>query len=546
MHPKPQPGVRSTRSSPSTSWSTSKIPCATLGAVREGLRPGGVLALWVPAYEALFSNVDRQQGQLRRYRLSTLATQLDDAGFEIVELRYAHGPGAVAWYLHATVRRRDADRLAPGRPLRPCRRPAGPPLGEPSPTPLRSVRPLHRPPPRRGSGMSLGASVDRLRREVRDHPATALTVVAILTVAFGVRAAAVLATRDYQPLTDALNFHHIAASVSDGNGFGESMVPPAVGPTAYRAPLYPIVLAGIYEVLGIATTKARLVQALIGAGTVGLVGVVAVQLWDRRVALIAMAIAAVYPPLVIIPTSLQWEVVFVPLLLAVVAAALAYRRAPSLRSAAAVGGLIGLLTLSRETGAAMLLPAGLLMTVAAGVRGRRALAALAAAGLTAVAVVVPWTLRNAAQLDAFVPVSTSGGYTLAGMYSDAAAHRRGSPGQWTLPSDDPRLLRVLQADSHLTEVEMDSRLRREALDYLGDHPSYLGTLAYWNTIRMFDLRGPPRRAVHLAVLPVQPGPGSPRGVRLLRRGRARRRGGLHARRLGQCRGRCGWCRSSST
>jgi SAM-dependent methyltransferase len=75
-----------------------------LRALRECLRPGGRVALWVPAYEALFSDFDRRIGHHRRYRLTTIAAKVDDAGLELVEARYAHGPGAVAWFVYATMR----------------------------------------------------------------------------------------------------------------------------------------------------------------------------------------------------------------------------------------------------------------------------------------------------------------------------------------------------------------------------------------------------------------------------------------------------------
>ena len=77
-----------------------------LRALRDCLRPGGTVALWVPAYEALFSDFDRRIGHHRRYRASTLAATIDDAGLELVESRYAHGLGAVAWFLYATMRAR--------------------------------------------------------------------------------------------------------------------------------------------------------------------------------------------------------------------------------------------------------------------------------------------------------------------------------------------------------------------------------------------------------------------------------------------------------
>ena len=71
--------------------------------VYAGLRPGGCVALFVPAHEALYSPFDHVIGHHRRYRRSTLAEALTMAGFEITELRYVNVPGLFAWFLVARV-----------------------------------------------------------------------------------------------------------------------------------------------------------------------------------------------------------------------------------------------------------------------------------------------------------------------------------------------------------------------------------------------------------------------------------------------------------
>jgi len=79
-----------------------------VGALRDiaaGLRPGGTIAIWVPAHEALYSEFDRMIGHHRRYRRSTLVNALNSAGFEVVEVRYASALGAFVWFGVARVAR---------------------------------------------------------------------------------------------------------------------------------------------------------------------------------------------------------------------------------------------------------------------------------------------------------------------------------------------------------------------------------------------------------------------------------------------------------
>ncbi len=77
-----------------------------LSAIYRGLRPGGTVAVFVPAHELLYGHFDRAIGHQRRYRRSTLAQALTMAGFDLVELRYVNLPGFFAWFAVARVMHR--------------------------------------------------------------------------------------------------------------------------------------------------------------------------------------------------------------------------------------------------------------------------------------------------------------------------------------------------------------------------------------------------------------------------------------------------------
>lgn len=77
-----------------------------LRSIRAGLRPGGTLVLFVPAFEALYSDFDRMVGHYRRYRRDDLAAKVAGAGFDVLESRYVNAAGAVAWWVIARRLRR--------------------------------------------------------------------------------------------------------------------------------------------------------------------------------------------------------------------------------------------------------------------------------------------------------------------------------------------------------------------------------------------------------------------------------------------------------
>ncbi len=74
---------------------------AALRALYGGLRPEGAVVLFVPAFEALYSDFDRMVGHYRRYRRDELAGKVVQAGFDVVEARYVNCVGAVAWWVVA-------------------------------------------------------------------------------------------------------------------------------------------------------------------------------------------------------------------------------------------------------------------------------------------------------------------------------------------------------------------------------------------------------------------------------------------------------------
>lgn len=71
------------------------------------LRPGGTLLLYVPAFPALFSEMDRLVGHFRRYRKADLAAKMEQAGFQLRRAEYADSLGFPATFLYRKLGRDD-------------------------------------------------------------------------------------------------------------------------------------------------------------------------------------------------------------------------------------------------------------------------------------------------------------------------------------------------------------------------------------------------------------------------------------------------------
>jgi hypothetical protein len=335
-------------------------------------------------------------------------------------------------------------------------------------------------------------------------------VAGVLGVALAVRVIVALSlAHGYHPVNDAQGYDLIARSIANGHGYGPSAIPPAVGPSAYRAPLYPGLLAVAYFVFGHSFTVGLLEEALIGVAVVAMVGVVSAQLFSRRVAFFAMAIAALHPTLVLFGSSLMMEPLLELMTLSALAAALQHRRAPhGLLWPAVAGALLGLALETRELAVALVIPVlWLLSTARVGASaevGRHAAsgpdaaepertsprlaAPVLAVGLI-VAILAPWTIRNAVRLHTFAPISTSTGYTLSGTYNDTSAHNKQFPTIWIPPYNDPQLVHILLSRPRPSEAWTNSRTLKATYDYVKAHPGYPFRAAAWNTAGLFDLQG---------------------------------------------------------
>jgi 4-amino-4-deoxy-L-arabinose transferase-like glycosyltransferase len=308
-------------------------------------------------------------------------------------------------------------------------------------------------------------------------------VVLVLFVALVVRVAAVVATPDSGPVGDAVDYDRHAVSIAETGAFPETQFANPGGATAYRPPAYPILLGAAYKVTGHRFRAGRVVGIVLGVITVLLVLLVAEQLVDRRLALWSAGVAAVMPPLVWINGSLLSENLFIPAVLAMVLCAARFRRNRGLWLAAAAGVLLGLVVLTRSNGLVLAVPLAAGLAIGAG--SRRLIAPGIALACTAV-VMAPWTIRNAAEFDRFLPLGTQSGYTMSGQWNARAT----APGPlhtlWLAPRTVAELADPFRKPD-IDEGRLDAELRSRAIDFAWNHPAAVLDALITNMLRTFDL-----------------------------------------------------------
>jgi 4-amino-4-deoxy-L-arabinose transferase-like glycosyltransferase len=335
-----------------------------------------------------------------------------------------------------------------------------------------------------------------------------LLVAALLIGAFVIRLVYVENTY-YKAKNDAGTYNRMASNVAQYGDYHTGTGPHkgaggSRGPTAYFPPAFPYSLAVVDLIDGheaggkTAVPPERIAQAVVGTISVGLIGLVALEVFGGGVAVAAMVLAAVYPVFVELSGTLVAENLLLVFELASIWTALRARRARRPAGVfawiAATGVLTGLATLTHENAALFALPLGVAVWSVARTRatrraGLRALWAPAVLVTCACLMIVPWTIRNAVELHHFVPVSDETGITLLGTYNATSAAKRPVHYKWDLYLKIPEFKALAKTAPRYDEVQLSDKLQGLALDYIRAHPFSPLDVAFHNTLRMFELEG---------------------------------------------------------
>ena len=76
---------------------------STLAALRDRLVAGGKIAIFVPAFESIWTTLDDRVGHHRRYTIASLEEKLVAAGFEVESIEYCDSLGFLLAYLYRFI-----------------------------------------------------------------------------------------------------------------------------------------------------------------------------------------------------------------------------------------------------------------------------------------------------------------------------------------------------------------------------------------------------------------------------------------------------------
>lgn len=287
---------------------------------------------------------------------------------------------------------------------------------------------------------------------------------------------ALLSAFRYVPVGDEGEYLLLADTLLHEGKFG-------VSPTAYRLPLYPLLLAAAQGLTGVKVHAYLVLNAFLGTAAVALIYFLCRRLVNERAARISLVLSVPNPFLMTHSGDVLTENLYVPLVLAFLLVAVAAsedREGSSWFRWAVAGALLGLCNLTRPT----LLRFGLLLPVFYILferkPGSRTCGAVLAVAVS-IAFLLPWWGRNYAVFGRFIPGTTGEGFVWLGCYNDKAFHDRAFRGAWvnynTDIDDKP-----FQGKTEFERDRLASAMSREyAIAHAGEIPRTLP----WKLMRTF-------------------------------------------------------------
>ena len=301
--------------------------------------------------------------------------------------------------------------------------------------------------------------------------------------------------------TDLDAYAGIAQAVANGDGYS---TPGTTEPTAYRPPLFSLLLAATMNLVDIAWSVS-LWQVVLGVATVGLTWRLACDLGLGRSAFLAALLVAVDPILLFYGTYPMTEVCCACLTTAWCCLVVRSRRLAETATSSTIattnlltGFVFGLAVLCRPT----LWAAGALyccMVMAPTICFRRVssasrLIALFTAFVGIAVAVTPWVIRNQMVFGTPIMTTTHGGYTLLlannpTFYDEVVEQPWGVVWSGTSLAEWQQSLEAEMHDENIAgEVERDRWMSRRARQFIWEHPrtfikaSVKRWLWFWNPI----------------------------------------------------------------
>ncbi len=289
-------------------------------------------------------------------------------------------------------------------------------------------------------------------------------------VAFALRFGYILIAHTYKIRTSESNFGfgwemgRIGEAIATGRGFADPFVA-HTGPTAWEPPLYPYLIAGVFELAGVYSRLSALILLSINSCFSALtcipVFLIARKCFSERVGVWSSWLWALLPFAMFWSTRAVWETSAAAFLLAVIFwLALEMEERTGVMPWIVFGMLWGIAALTNTSLLSFLPASGLWAWRHSWKRGKPSLAGVALASIFFAATIAPWLIRNYETLGKFVFIRSNFGAELR------LGNGPGADGTWMQYLHPSQNLTALRRYEQLGELAYVAERKREALEYI--------------------------------------------------------------------------------
>jgi 4-amino-4-deoxy-L-arabinose transferase-like glycosyltransferase len=304
----------------------------------------------------------------------------------------------------------------------------------------------------------------RVWTRVRNRPLWIVSIALFLRVAWIV----IGHTYRFKSSDDNFSFGwemgRIAASLASGHGFS-SPFGPATGPTAWEPPLYPYLMAGVFQIFGIYSKASAFVllmlNSVFSALTCVPIFLIAKRMFSERVAVGAAWAWALLPNVMFWCTRAVWETSLSALLLATVFwLALTLEDRDGRLHWLEFGVLWGLIALNGTSLLSFLPAAGLWAWYRRVKKGKRSFAGVVLASVVFFACITPWLVRNYRTFGQFIFIRDNFGAELR------LGNGNGADGTLMLYLDPPHDSYAMHHFQTMGELNYIAMRKQQALSYI--------------------------------------------------------------------------------
>jgi len=258
----------------------------------------------------------------------------------------------------------------------------------------------------------------------------------------------------------------IGESLASGHGFSNPFGPPT-GPTAWEPPLYPFLIAGVFQIFGIYTKAAAFVllslNSVFSALTCIPIFKIARRVFSEKVAVGSAWAWALLPNVMFWSTRAIWETTLAALLLATLFwLALTFEERDSWRPWFQFGLLWGIAALVNTSLLSFLPACGLWAWYRRAKAGKRSLGGVVLSSAIFFACITPWIVRNYQTFGKFIFIRDNFGAELR------LGNGPGADGTLMLYLDPPHDIYAMRQFQSMGEISYIAMRKQQALQFIRD------------------------------------------------------------------------------